>query len=746
MNTVAEASPKMQAYFDELSSSFQHAYDLASQARALGIDPELSVEVAPAADVAARVEGLVGPPGSSERIRELCANKTREAASFEMAREIMEGKYGGATPAERIEQAVRTGLALATEGVVSAPIEGISRIEHRKNPDGSDFIAVVFAGPIRGAGGTGQAIALMLADYCRRLAKIGDYRPKQDEVERAVEELNLYARRTRAGQYVPTEDEIKHIWNSCPVCIDGESSEDYEVSSKRNLQVIVLDKGVEKPTQVTNRVRSGMCLVTSEGVCLKAAKVLRISRKQGLDWAWIEKLVKVAKQEKKDVEMRPVSKYMDEIVAGRPIFSYPMRPGGWRLRYGRTRLTGIAAKAVHPAAMVLLGEFPVIGTQMKVERPGKGCILTPCEGLEPPVAKLANGDVVRVETLQQARDITPYATEILFLGDLLANYGDFSKSNHPLVPSGYCEEWHSLLLAQKQVTMTPAEIAKIGAKQAIAHCRELGVPLAPRYDYFWHDISAEQAAQLANWVCANGRLEFDWFELTGLAIAGANAPEKRILELLCLPHKVADNNIRLSPDDSLALLASLGILDQPNKCLTASNVQANLEQVAAVSVASANATGASGLDFVRKASGLTIFRKVGMYIGSSMGRPEKAKPRKMKPPVNVLFPIGLAGGKLRSLIKAARSGAEGAGTVEVELANRVCLSCGTPGWKTRCSCGGHAQAVNKCLKCGKLFPITTPKCLCGGEGTLFDKRQIDLDEELRRRQKRRVIRRRNSRR
>ena len=65
------------------------------------------------------------------------------------------------------------------------------------------------------------------------------------------------------------------------------------------------------------------------------------------------------------------------MLVGRPIFAFPDRPGGFRLRYGRTRLTGLAAVALNPATMVALDSFLAIGTQLKIQLPGKAAAVTP---------------------------------------------------------------------------------------------------------------------------------------------------------------------------------------------------------------------------------------------------------------------------------------------------------------------------------------------------------------------------------
>jgi DNA polymerase II large subunit len=704
-------SPFIQGYFDLLSLQISREYEIASKARKTGLDPEEEVEITPAPDVAARVEGLVGPAGIAVRIRRIIAEQAgdREKACFELCREIVEGKFDDGKPLstqQRIEQAVRSGLALFTEGVVSAPIEGVTRVEIRKNFDGSSYVAVYFSGPIRGAGGTGQAFTLILSDVCRKLAGIGDYRATESEVERYVEELGLYARKTRAGQYVPSEEEIQSIVRNCPVCIAGDPTEDYEVSKTKNV-----------PTVETNRVRSGVCLVISEGLCLKAAKVLKISKKAGLSWDFIQNLIKVAKADPgHKVEIKPIEKFMDELVAGRPIFSYPMRPGGLRLRYGRTRLTGIASKAIHPATMEILRGFPAIGTQVKIERPGKGCIVTPCQELDGPVVLLKNGDVVRVESEQEALDLAPQVGEILFLGDLLVNYGDFLKANHPLVPSPWCEEWYGLLLESKGIAKKSfSGLSGISLDESLSLARNSGVPLAPRHTFFYHDLSADEIIALCEWL-ATGKARFDWFEFRDFR--AANDPEKKkLLERLGVPHLLREGEIIIESEWARALLETLGLLR--DKALDASKA------------AQAKGKFTDAMALVNALAGFEVKRKATVYVGASMGRPEKAKERKMEPPVHVLFPIGENGGKMRDIVKAKKNLSDRTiATAELEIANNTCPQCKKKTFHNYCpQCKIHLKPAYACEKCAK--PLA-PKavCECGGRGTYVAKHIVDVSRAL----------------
>ncbi|MFH1106937.1 MAG: DNA polymerase II large subunit [Candidatus Micrarchaeota archaeon] len=691
------ASPEMQKYFASIEAEFARGMKAAQEARSRGLDPADEVEIKPAKDIASRVEGLVGPPGVADRIREILkAESGRAEAAFVVSRDILEERLptdmgGVQTEYERkerlLEQAVRTGLALFTEGVVSAPIEGITKVKLKRNADGTDYAAVYFSGPIRGAGGTGQAFTLLLADHGRRLLGIGDYRATATESDRYVEESNLYAIKTRAGQYVPTEEEVRHIAANCPVCITGDPTEDYEVNVNKGTLNVDSD-----------RVRGGMCLVLSEGVCLKAAKILKISKKAGLQWQWLEKLIKVAKKGEQRTELKPVDKFIEEIVGGRPIFAYPMRPGGFRLRYGRTRFTGIASKAVHPATMVILDEFLAIGTQMKIERPGKGCIVTPCSAVDGPVVRLQDGEVRQVDSVEEAYDVRGRVEKILFVGDLLVNYGDFLKANHPLVPSAWCDEWYSLELAAKGVKKTAEELKSMPADEAFALSQRHGVPLAPKYTYFWHDLDADELRQLAEWLC-KGRLVFEWFDFKGYA-APLEGKGKELLERLGVPHKVEAGHVKFEKENANAVLKTLGLVHDRSLSMQRFNA--------------AFAGDKDALHVLEASSGVKLRRKAGIYIGGSMGRPEKSKERKMKPPVHSLFPIGEWGGKTRGLVKALKTLKEKSnGKIEVEAEINVCPICGRRVFGRTCtSCNERAERRKVCSnpKCAKISPFKETKC------------------------------------
>jgi len=380
---MVEVSIGMKKYFEIIQNQVNQCYDIAERARKKGRDPEMWVESPQARDLAGRVEKLVGPEGVAEIIREAKKQgKSDDEIVFQVVADILDRKIGNIDSIElRVERAIRVGLAIKTMGVVSAPLEGISKILIKQDQQGNKYLSLYFAGPIRAAGGTTAALCVLIADFVRRKSKIPEYRATDGEIGRYVEEVKLYDRRVHL-QYPSSNDEIRFAVEHLPVEINGDSTEDEEVSAFRDL-----------PRIETNKIRGGACLVLNDGVILKAPKLLKIANQMNLDgWDWLADLKKIAnKEEKKENEKKdseeekiaPNYKYVADIIAGRPVFSHPSEIGGHRIRYGRARNTGLAAGGLHPATMAILDDFVAIGTQLRIERPGKSSSICPVSSIEP---------------------------------------------------------------------------------------------------------------------------------------------------------------------------------------------------------------------------------------------------------------------------------------------------------------------------------------------------------------------------
>jgi DNA polymerase II large subunit len=682
-------------YFESLRKKLDLVYSVAQQARSKGLDPEPKVEIPIAKDVAARVEGLVGPRGIASVIRELeQGGLSRPEIAFNVAEKIASGDIIQGDARTLIEQAIRTSVGILTEGVLVAPTEGIADVKISENPDGSQYVAVLFAGPIRSAGGTVAALSVALADHARKRVGIADFRPTETEISRYVEEVNVYENRCVHLQYKPPDEHVAHIVKHCPVCIDGDPTEEVEVSVHRDLE-----------RMPSNRIRGGVPLVICEGIAAKAPKVMKFTKKFGLDWDWLSEVMKVRKKADK-VEIKPDFSYLEGLVAGRPVFSYPMEKGGFRLRYGRSRTNGIMGRNVHPATMVLLDSFVANGTHVKVERPGKGAILTTCDSIEPPVVKLKDGSVRKVRTSVEAEELKEELEKILFLGDMLITYGDFSKSNHPLMPAGYCHEWWEQEAHEKGVA--PESFPK-SAKEAFELSAKEGIPLHPDYTCHWNDISVSELKALSS-LLLRGELKLDSGMISSIELPPESGEGKSALEKLLVEHKVRQGgHIILEAQDAIALLLSLGML-RGRELVAAPEPGHEL----------------SVLENVCASSGITIRDKAPTYIGARMGRPEKAKERMMEGKPHVLFPT--ASPKDRSLTKRYKSlkARDRERTINADIARFRCSGCGASTFYPTChSCGEIARPERVCQKCGE---ATTHKEHCERPTLFYDRRPVPLVE------------------
>jgi DNA polymerase II large subunit len=693
-------------YVETLESVLGQLYSISEKAREKGLDPSLKTECIIAKDLADLVEGLVGPKGVAGSIRDLSTKLPREELAFKVTEEIVYGKFGHMEPEAAAEQAIRTALAIFTEGLTAAPIQGVAKVKIKTNTDRTRYLAIYFAGPIRSAGGTDQALTLVVGDFVRRLLGLDRYKPTEEELSRFIEELRVYERSVTGFQYHISDEELRKALQWLPVEVTGTESDPVEVSSFRNLSRVE-----------TNRVRGGALRVVNDGIVGRAPKVLTIVEKLGFQgWDWLKEFGK--KSEKKS------DGFMDDVIAGRPVFSFPSRQGGFRLRYGRARNTGLSAVGIHPSTMLVLQGFLAAGTQIRMELPGKGGIVVPVDTLEGPVVRLDDGSVVRV-SVENFNMIKERIERILFLGDILISFGDFLYNNKSLVPAGYVEEWWAEDLRKKIAEESKgsfenaAEIVQIDVKrlkafaedmfaskptirEAILLSSKLHVPLHPAFTFFWSNLStAEDLKLLRTWLL-NSETQTQDCEIHKI-VGELNPSVKHMLEMIYLPHRVSDSRIVVEGEDAQAFAFCLGY----------GNCNVDLSSAKPI------------LELISSMSSVQVRAKAPTFVGARMGRPEKAKRREMKPLVHVLFPVGLAGGSQRDIVEAAKSN-----PCFVEVVKRKCPDCKTFTFRVKCpACGSETIPERSCPRCGK--SLKEDKCpVCGVPAKQFQKQVVNFKESL----------------
>ncbi len=699
--------PEDEEYFATLEAGLDEAFDVAERAKHRGEDPKPEVEIPVAKDMADRVENILGIDGVAERVRDLEGEMSREEAALELVEDFVEGRVGDYdTKAGKVEGAVRTAVALLTEGVVAAPIEGIDRVEVNANDDGTEYVAVYYAGPIRSAGGTAQALSVLVADYARALLDIDRFKPRDDEIERYAEEVDLYDSETGL-QYSPKDKETKFITEHCPVMLDGEATGDEEVDGFRDLERIA-----------TNAARGGMCLVLAEGIALKAPKIQRYTRNlEEVEWPWLQDLIDgtIGKDEDSEGDdasddaedeteastdadeaseepdgpprVDPSNKFLRDLIAGRPVFGHPSKEGGFRLRYGRSRNHGFATAGIHPATMHLVDDFLATGTQIKTERPGKAAGIVPVDSIEGPTVKLANGDVRRIDDPEEALEVRNGVVEILDVGEYLVNYGEFVENNHELAPASYAPEWwiQDFEAAGADVQAlrdSPyVDLKAPDADQALEWATEYDAPLHPKYTHLWHDIEVADFEALAE-VVAHAHTE------DGDLLVPNEDAVREPLEALLVEHTQDDDEIRIP--DWLPFARSLGITDALSR---------EWDDLSADAREWPNALAA-----VNEVAPFDVRERAPTRIGNRMGRPEKSESRDLSPAVHTLFPIGEAGGSQRDVSQAARHApdmSDTPGELDVQLGVRECPDCGDHTFEPRCEdCGEWTDPHYECPDCG----------------------------------------------
>ncbi|AUX09396.1 DNA polymerase II large subunit [Halalkaliarchaeum desulfuricum] len=790
--------PDDERYFERIESRLDEAFDRAEAAKAQGRDPEPEIEIPVARDMADRVENILGIDGVAERVRELEGEMSREEAALELVTDFVEGSVGEFdSRAGKVEGAVRTAVALLTEGVVAAPIEGIDRVELLQNDDGTEFINVYYAGPIRSAGGTAQALSVLVADYARSLLDIEEYRARSDEIERYAEEVSLYDKETGL-QYTPKDKETKFIAEHLPIMLDGEATGDEEVSGFRDLDRVD-----------TNAARGGMCLVLAEGIALKAPKIQRYTRElEEVDWPWLQELIDgtIGEEdaagdgsgedngsgeadgeggESNDEGLdetgddadgsaagadgtpgpprpEPSEKFLRDLIAGRPVFSHPSEPGGFRLRYGRARNHGFATGGIHPATMHIVDDFLAAGTQIKTERPGKAHGIVPVDSIEGPTVRLANGDVRRIDDPEEALAVRNGVEEIIDAGEYLVNYGEFVENNHSLSPASYTVEWwvqeFEAAGADVQALRDDphVDLAEPTVEEALSWAREYDCPLHPKYTYLWHDIDVETFEALAEAVADGETVDRtagstadstdDPTDGGGVADGGAidrtsaeDAPTvgegplviertettRRALEYLLVEHTQRAETLEIPTWRPLA--RSLGIDDGLERTW----------ESAALSSAREYAGGDNAVAAVNAVAPFEIRERAPTRIGNRMGRPEKSESRELSPAVHTLFPITEAGGSQRDIAKAAKGMDERGrrGMLEVDINDRVCPDCGDHSYHNRCpDCEVHTELYYECGECGtQCEPDESGRVVCPRcewDVTAATRREIDLNERF----------------
>jgi DNA polymerase II large subunit len=685
VKTLAPFPEHLHPYYRDILAQYEAAQNIAAVARSKGHDPTDTVESKTVFDLADRVNQMLRLDqfeGLVDRLRELLHATTKERAALTISQEIALGKFGALERHVALNYGVRAGLAVMTDGVTVAPLEGISAVTIKQNDDNTDYASVSYAGPMRSAGGTEAGFSLVIADLTAKKLGLSNYRARQEEIDRFAEELRIYERDVGSFQYKVTDDDIRRAISNMPVEIDGIETDPIEVVVHRNLKRVG-----------TDRLRGGALRVLNDGVIGRANKLSKkLASLNITGWEFLSILKGGTQQTTNETEK--AGAHFEEVISGRAVLSMPRSKGGFRLRYGRSVNTGLSTIGIHPAVATLLDYPVVVGTQVKVDMPGKAATIAFVDSIEGPTILTKDGSVIRVATVSQAEELRGTLAKVIDLGDVLVSYGDFLENNKALPPSPYIPEWWTQDLAKAMAGIPGAQqmleaagvhsrrVAELvaspftfpSAAESIAIARALGIPLHPSHTPRFDRVGATELAELRR----NARVEGQ-----NVIINGAVPQIRWILNTCLIEHRMKGDEALVSGEPAL-ILRTLLRLDEPE------------------SVAQADES-----DYVKRLSGIQLGRQSTTTIGIRVGRPEKAMVRKMKPPVHTLFPVGYEGGPLRDVFAAAK-----VQRAEIEVVNLYCRKCSERRLAARCEvCGALTESFMACPRCGAMTQdITCPNC------------------------------------
>ncbi|MHA1521518.1 MAG: DNA polymerase II large subunit, partial [Promethearchaeota archaeon] len=338
--------------------------------------------------------------------------------------------------------------------------------------------------------------------------------------------------------------------------------------------------------------------------------------------------------------------------------------------------------------------------------------------------------------------------------DILFGYGEFVENNHTVIPSGYVEEWWAVELEAKIEEFTkngkdpfkslPADLSSKdvqamiadpfanipSAKQALQISITFQIGIHPHYLDHWGNIDGIDLLAIRKVYTEGLRQSFSlkdeklnshgsFSSLEKLSLPELKKAFEKGLEIpmndqvkqafiqAFVVHKQRSSALWLEPDRALVFFHLLGFG-------STHNITKKIEEVA---------TDLTALELFSHLTTITVPDKAPYYMGSRMGRPEKAKERKMKPPVHSLFPIGHDSKLQRSFQNAI-----GVPKINVEICQKICPSCKTVTFLNICpKCQTHTQFQKICPRCKTMFNLDENKCSsCRGYLTTTSQKSFSL--------------------
>lgn len=193
--------------------------------------------------------------------------------------------------------------------------------------------------------------------------------------------------------------------------------------------------------------------------------------------------------------------------------------------------------------------------------------------------------------------------------------------------------------------------------EAIEISKKYNIALHPKYTLYWNELTSSELIVFLEFVKKEIKAKVENKKLNYIIFP--NNQFKKSFEVLALEHHLkvreiekvkAEKEIEMivvADRNAEILFANLGV---EYKNIT--SLDKFKEQVQKIIDYANNNLELESVEIISKNNNININDKGGSYIGARMGRPEKAKMRKMDGRPHGLFPVGDEGGRLRNLIEA----------------------------------------------------------------------------------------------
>ena len=493
--------PKMielefQDYVKQIKKTLKAQIQLANDARDTKYDPCSTIEPIITHSSTDTILSILNIPNLENYLPKLIIQHDNLLLlAADVSKQIVNGRFVKKPREELFLLALQCVFVILSWGQCSVPKEYIHRVSI--NPK-TNHLTLFFTNTIRSVPGVIIGQTMLIADYLRSILHLNRFHSTPDIIGRYEEEFEIYTKIThrfnRIGQQY-----LRIFIQNIGVELTSEPYERIEVKKYRNLP------------RLTNHLRMGLC-VGLERIFQDLQQLIHQKLKAGIpEWEWLDNL---------KFDLETIDKQFDykDVKSTQPLIAQSNTPGGFRLRYGSSRITGLGTIGIHPVTMTLTGLLSS-GSTIQLDISNSFFAVTPVDSIMGPLIELLDGSFRRISSINEFDSIEEDIIQIWELGDILIHPADIDPAEQ-FILSAWTEEWWSQEL-EKIITANRSVLDKIISQTRVSQkeindlidyplrfhpswdlaysiSKHSQVPLHPRYSLNWNEIAVSDFILLVN--------------------------------------------------------------------------------------------------------------------------------------------------------------------------------------------------------------------------------------------------------